>query len=257
MKIRITRSIVPNLFTLVNLFMGFTAIVYIANDDYRTAVLCIFVAALFDMLDGVVARILRSASEFGVELDSLCDAVSFGIAPAYLSYKVFFYQYGEIGILFGALPALTGVVRLARFNVQVSGFEDKLYFTGLPIPGGALTLISFILFFYLTDIIHIEYKGISFFAVTLVTSLAMVSKIKFNNIPRPSKRAIKQNPVVFAIFLIGVILSIISKGYFIFPFMVFYIFASVIRYVYHRIKTIRQSSSELDDIEEDESISQD
>jgi CDP-diacylglycerol--serine O-phosphatidyltransferase len=82
-KIRVTRSIIPNLLTLGNIFSGFTAIIFISNYDFTNATLYIFMAAIFDMLDGIVARLLNATSEIGAELDSLCDAVSFGVAPAF------------------------------------------------------------------------------------------------------------------------------------------------------------------------------
>ncbi|MFM8438896.1 MAG: CDP-alcohol phosphatidyltransferase family protein, partial [Candidatus Kapaibacterium sp.] len=84
MVFRRTRSVIPNLFTLANLFCGFSAIVAYAHGDFSHGTSLIFAAGVFDMLDGVMARLTRSASELGVELDSLCDAVSFGVAPSFL-----------------------------------------------------------------------------------------------------------------------------------------------------------------------------
>ena len=95
---RITRSIIPNLFTLANLFCGFTAIVNIADGEFWRGALFVLAGGFFDTFDGIMARLTRSSIEFGVVLDSLCDAVSFGVAPAVMLYKVFFFQYGEIGI---------------------------------------------------------------------------------------------------------------------------------------------------------------
>ena len=124
---RFTRSIVPNLFTLMNVFMGFSAIIYIADGQLYKAGLFILLAGLFDALDGIIARLLKATSELGAELDSLCDAVSFGVAPAFMLYQAYFYQFNEYGILLASLPALAGVTRLARFNVMLTSFEDKLY----------------------------------------------------------------------------------------------------------------------------------
>jgi len=85
---RITRSIIPNLFTLANLFSGFTAIIHISDGNYDKAAIFIFIAGIFDALDGMMARLTKSTSELGVELDSLCDAVSFGLAPSFMLYKI-------------------------------------------------------------------------------------------------------------------------------------------------------------------------
>jgi CDP-diacylglycerol---serine O-phosphatidyltransferase len=248
--IRVTRSIVPNLFTLVNLFMGFSAIVYTSKDDYFNAAVFILVAAIFDMLDGLMARLLKAASEFGVELDSLCDAVSFGVAPAYMLYRAYFHTLGDFGILLASLPALTGVMRLARFNVKVTSFEDKYYFTGMAIPSGALTIISYLLFYHLSNIIPEESKPVTIIAVTIITSLVMVSRIKFDNVPRI--RNIKQKPIIFALFVIGLLGSIFSKGYFIFPFMIFYIVASSIRHFIRWLKETREATDDIDENEHEE-----
>ena len=122
---RRVRSIAPNLLTLANLFSGFTAIIYTTQGDFYSAALFIFLGAIFDMLDGIAARIMQTSSEFGVELDSLCDAITFGMAPSFLLYFSYFNTYGETGILFSSLPAIAGVVRLARFNSQLTSLEDK------------------------------------------------------------------------------------------------------------------------------------
>ena len=211
----------------------------------------ILVAGLFDTLDGITARLLKAASEFGVELDSLCDVVSFGVAPAYMAYHAYFYQFGEIGVLISSLPALTGVVRLACFNSNISGFDDKKYFIGMPIPGGALLIISYITFFHIPELIPVEYSGYVMFAVTIFTSLAMVSKIKFDNLPRPTLVYIKENPLKTVIFVIVIVLSIASGGKFIFGIMVIYILFSAIRHFVSWIIQTRKPEDELDD-EEDE-----
>jgi CDP-diacylglycerol--serine O-phosphatidyltransferase len=227
--------------------MGFTAIVNISEGRYTRAAVFILVAGIFDMLDGVMARLTKSTSEFGVELDSLCDAVSFGVAPSYMLYSVFFFKYNDIGILFASLPALAGVVRLARFNVQLSSFEDKKYFKGLPIPSGALTIISYIIFFHLTNAMPEDWKPATIFVVTIVTALAMVSRIKYDNLPRPTKRSFSQKPVIFVIFILGIIITIATKGVGLFPFMLFYLFASAIRHFIAWVKEVREASDDIDE----------
>lgn len=244
---RLTRSIIPNLFTLMNAYMGFSAIIFISEGRLQKAGLFILLAALFDALDGVIARLLKATSELGAELDSLCDAVSFGVAPAFMLYISFFYQYGEYGILLASLPALAGVTRLARFNSMLTSFEDKLYFTGLPIPGGALTILSFVLFFKTAPYYPTAYNDALYIILVLVVSYAMISLIKFDNMPRFSKKYIRNKPIVFSIFIIGTIASILSKGQLLFPFMMFYIAASGIR---HFIKWIHTAIGADDEIDE-------
>ena len=247
---RLTRSIVPNLLTLLNVFMGFNALIFASNGKYFSAGVCVLLAAVFDMLDGMVARLLKASSELGAELDSLCDAVSFGVAPSFIMYKMFFYQYGDIGILFASLPALAGVTRLARFNVQLSGFEDKLYFTGLPIPAGALTILSYILLFKDSGYIPAYFDTYMYFAVSVVTALVMISTVKFDNLPRPSIKYIKKKPIVFSIFIIGLLASIFSKGIMIFPFMLFYIIVSSLKHFIIWYKSNISAEDEIDETEE-------
>lgn len=250
MPIRITRSIVPNLFTLANLLAGFTAIVLTSQQDFKRAAAFILVAGIFDMLDGVMARLINSTSEFGVELDSLCDAVSFGVAPGYMLYMAHFNQDPRFGILLAALPAMAGVLRLARFNVQLTSLEDKLYFRGMPIPSGALTIVSYIVFIHFSEYISSEYKGLAITLVSVLTSLAMVSTIKYDNLPRPSLRSIKQRPIIFSIFIIAIILCIATKGSFIFPFMMLYMIGGAIRQVFLWMRERRADEDEDDTVEE-------
>ncbi len=251
-KIKLTKSLVPNLLTLVNLFSGFTAIVYFAESDFERGALFILIAAIFDMLDGMVARLINAASEFGAELDSLCDVVSFGVAPSYLLYKVFFYQFNEFGILLAALPALAGASRLARFNIQLTSFDDKIYFKGLPIPSAALTIISYVLFadFLCFDNNLCQYY--TYFIVTLIVSYSMISTVKFDNIPRFTKKSFKQRPLVSILFIIGFISIIVSLGKLIFPFMMIYIIGSNIRQLFLFIKESKEPEEEIDDEEESE-----
>ena len=147
MRLRITRSVIPNLFTATNMFCGFLSIITASNGNYNYAAWLIIVAAIFDALDGLVARLTNSSSELGVELDSLSDIVSFGAAPSFLIYATYLNKFDNVGIILSSLLLIAGGFRLARFNVQLVGFE-KSFFLGLPIPTAALTITSFVLAFY-------------------------------------------------------------------------------------------------------------
>jgi len=249
-KIRITKSLVPNLLTLVNIFCGFAAIVYASDGLFIKASLFILLAAVFDMLDGFTARLINAASEFGSELDSLCDVVSFGVAPSFILYKSYFYQFNEWGILIASFPALAGATRLARFNVQLVSLEDKKYFTGLPIPSGAITLISYLIFFH-NDIVSGEpLRTILMFVVTIIVSLTMVSTIKFDNLPRPSKASFKERPIFSILFVVALLSVVITKGDALFPLMMLYILLSFIRYMF---LLFNQRSMEDEDIDVEDS----
>lgn len=136
----ISARMIPSLFSLANLFFGFLAILVTFDGKYRLAAGFIILAVLLDSMDGKVARKLSASSDFGRELDSLCDVVSFGVAPAILTYKVFLEGHlGYWGMFIAAAFALCGAVRLARFNVM----NITTHFVGVPITfaGGFMSLL--------------------------------------------------------------------------------------------------------------------
>lgn len=136
--------ILPNLLTTGNLFFGFFSIVKSMQGDFVWAASAIFLAAIFDVLDGRVARLTNGTSEFGVQYDSLCDLVSFGLAPAFMSYQYALGPLGRVGWIFCFIFLACGALRLARFNVQSSIGKASGDFTGLPIPMAAGVLASLI-----------------------------------------------------------------------------------------------------------------
>lgn len=229
---RLTPSIIPNLFTAINMFCGFLSILNASEGNFNYAAWLIFIAAIFDALDGMVARLTNSSSELGVELDSLSDIVSFGAAPAFLLYKTYFYSMGTWGIIISALPLIAGGFRLARFNIQLVGFS-KSFFLGLPIPSSALTISSFVLAFYNDEFP----KPISDFItpLILVLSFLMVSNIRYETLPKISLKSIKEKPYHFIFLIIAVILvaTLYTKGLF-FAF-VFMIVIGIFRHLYKLI----------------------
>lgn len=255
MPLRITRSIIPNLFTLANLFSGFLAIVHCAHglaDCSHIAIgaLYILAAAIFDMLDGMVARISRAASELGVELDSLCDVVSFGVAPSVLLYTVYYHNHGPAGLILAALPAMAGAYRLARFNVQLTSLEDKQYFRGLPIPAGALTLVSFSIFYLHWDRIPADWIGPTTNFVTVMTALAMVSTIRYDNVPRPTLRSFKQRPIFSVVFVVAIGAVVISAGKLAFPVLMLYIAQGAIRHGVWLLRRRQREQFAFDDFDD-------
>lgn len=136
--------ILPNLITTGNLFFGFFSIIKSLNGQFGWASAAIFLAAIFDVLDGRVARLTKGTSEFGVQYDSLCDCVSFGVAPAFLMYQYGLLELGRIGWVACFMFMACGALRLARFNVLSSIGKASGDFTGLPIPMAAITVASFI-----------------------------------------------------------------------------------------------------------------
>ena len=241
--IRVTRSVIPNLFTVMNLFSGFVAVkAAMVDSDFVAAGWFIVLGAIFDTLDGLMARLTHSASEFGVELDSLADVVTFGVGPSAILYKLFFYQYGGLGLLLSAAPAMCGALRLARFNVQLVGF-DKDYFKGLPIPSSALLIVSYVTWYHLHQNPNIppETYTIAMFVIVIGASLLMVSTIKYDSIPKFTGEAIKAHPVKFFGFLLILVIVIVTKGSAIFPFFVLFILFGVVRSIFDRTsRAVRQ-----------------
>jgi CDP-diacylglycerol---serine O-phosphatidyltransferase len=233
-RFRVTPSVIPNLFTAMNMFSGFFSIISASQGNYIYAGWLIIIAAIFDTLDGFMARLTKSSSELGVELDSLSDVVSFGAAPAFLLYTTYFYQFETSGVILSSLPMIAGGFRLARFNVQLVGF-DKKYFTGLPIPSSALTIVCFILSFYNNGFGEIEKNLI--LPMVLVLSFLMISRVKYDTIPKFSIQEIKAKPFLYIAYLIALIVLIIFKIkglFFIFVFMiVFGIFRQIFRYFFN------------------------
>ncbi|GEM_PF-1544804 len=162
---------VPNAFTLLNLISGFISIYLAALSEYLLSFMFIVIAIVFDGLDGFVARMLNAASDFGRELDSLCDEVSFGVAPAFLLVKITLDRNPELivyAVIVGAIFAAFGALRLARFNL----FGSKEFFEGLAIPGAAFFAgLAITCVYTLNPIISI--------VLILATAFLMISPISF------------------------------------------------------------------------------
>jgi CDP-diacylglycerol---serine O-phosphatidyltransferase len=190
--LRRTLFVLPNLITLASIFCGFNAIRVVALDNptsddfYRAAILLMF-AMLFDSLDGRVARMTRTQSAFGLQLDSLADIVSFGVAPSLLVYKWVLYRYPVAGLFVGFMFTACGAIRLARFNVLSTGTagapnKPSKYTVGLPIPPASGILISLLLANHAVGgaLSHERYT-VTLFGVTIALSLLMVSSFRFRS----------------------------------------------------------------------------
>jgi CDP-diacylglycerol--serine O-phosphatidyltransferase len=177
--------ILPSILTIGNLFCGFYAIIAIYKDDLSKAVLAIIIALVVDFLDGAVARFAKATSDFGMELDSLADLVSFGVAPGMLAYVFAMQPFGRIGWLAAFLFAACGALRLARFNIQTKKLDTR-YFVGLPVPAAAGIVVSSVLFLGESpSLVVLEYQVLSpevtsalMVVLVTVTAFLMVSKVR-------------------------------------------------------------------------------
>lgn len=171
--------LLPNLFTTGALFSGFYAMTSAIGGFYETAAIAIFVAMILDGLDGRVARLTNTQSEFGAQYDSLSDMVAFGVAPALVMYLWAFGSLGRLGLFAAFVHTAGGALRLARFNTQIET-ADKRYFQGLPSPAAAAILSGFVW-------ICIEHgysiNMIKYIAVfmTICTGLLMVSNFRYSS----------------------------------------------------------------------------
>ena len=169
--------VIPNLFTTANLFCGFYSVIASMKGMYEIAAVAIIIAVVLDGVDGRIARMTHSTSRFGAEYDSLCDLVSFGVAPAIMIYNWSLFSFGKWGWVAAFLFVVCGALRLARFNVQI-GIVDSKVFNGLPIPGGALVLATFVLLFYYLGG-EGRYPSVPIMMIVVVVAIFMVSSIKY------------------------------------------------------------------------------
>jgi CDP-diacylglycerol---serine O-phosphatidyltransferase len=144
-RLMVAAYVLPNLLTTANLFFGYFSIINSIKGEYSIAAICVLLASIFDVLDGRVARITKGTSQFGVQYDSLCDLISFGLAPAILSYCYVLYDFDRLGWVLCFVFVACGALRLARFNVHSSIQENSDDFTGLPIPMAAGVIVCFVL----------------------------------------------------------------------------------------------------------------
>src|SRR6478609_210769 len=169
--------LLPNLFTTLNLFAGFYAIVQGMNHEFERAAIAIFVAMVLDSLDGRVARLTRTQSAFGAEYDSLTDMVSFGAAPALVMYEWALRDMGRLGWISAFVYCAGAALRLARFNTQLA-VADKRWFTGLPSPAAA-ALVAGMIWVFNEYAMHGRDLMWAAAAITIYAGITMVSSVKF------------------------------------------------------------------------------
>ena len=171
--------LLPSLFTMGNMWCGYASIVYALKGEYETAAPFIGIAYALDALDGRIARMTGTESEFGLQLDSLADVISFGIAPAVLAYAWGLSSLGRVGWAAGFMFVACAAMRLARFNVQSAGGADKRYYVGIPSPAAA-AVIAATVFIYPWGLY--DYRAaLPALAVVLVPAVLMVSTIKYRS----------------------------------------------------------------------------
>lgn len=205
LKKKIPKAVIPNSVTAMNMFFGYVAVTYAFKGELAITIWAIYFAMFLDVLDGRLARLLNVSSRFGIEMDSLADLVTFGVAPSILLYKAYFHTWGFFGIAISFMPTLFSALRLARFNVDWNR-TDSSHFMGVPTPASAMFLIGFIAFVY--ELFgEYRYPGAAVFCVVLI-SLLMVSNLSYtsNKISRPRDFSQSWKIIPFTLSIISVIL---------------------------------------------------
>ena len=212
--------LLPNLFTTAALFSGFYAIVAAMHSHFEPAAIAVFVAMLLDGVDGRVARLTNTQTDFGAEYDSLADMVSFGLAPALVIYQWALSDMGKLGWLAAFIYAATAALRLARFNTQV-GIADKRYFQGLASPSAAAIVAGLV---WVGETYELELVALNYVAwgLTVAAGLLMVSNVRYYSFKNLNLR--DRVPFV-AILATVLILVLVSSNPPVVLFSVFFIYA--------------------------------
>jgi CDP-diacylglycerol--serine O-phosphatidyltransferase len=244
--------LLPNGFTLLNLFFGVFAIVTASRGNYETAATYIVLGGVADAIDGRVARATRSGSRFGAELDSLVDAISFGLAPALLMYFAVFNQHGWEWV-FCFFFTMCAVIRLARFNVEQAG-RAKTHFNGLPSPMAGLTLATYYWFreqqIYQSPLLVDLPWPVMLRFIMVGLAFLMISQVRYAAVPLIGYRTLRE--ILGTLIVIGTLVGVIflPKPFF-FPALMAYVLWGVVRTVFvgllDRIPTVEEPEGVIAD----------
>tara|TARA_X000001036_G_scaffold187056_1_gene176343 strand:+ start:639 stop:1430 length:792 start_codon:yes stop_codon:yes gene_type:complete len=243
-----SRYLLPNILTLGGVCLGISSIKFSIDGSYSLAVTLILFAAILDALDGRIARLIKGTSEFGKELDSLTDFVSFGIAPAFLLYFWKLNIYGKLGWAITLIYSVCCVLRLARFNltkVEESQEWKNNFFEGIPSPAGGLLILMPLIYELANLNLNLNIKDVTPY-MTIIVAVLLVSKVPTLAL---KKISITPKATVFLMLSIGIIF--IALLFYTFKtlliFGAFYILSipvSIIMYNRHNKKNIKKISDE-------------
>jgi CDP-diacylglycerol--serine O-phosphatidyltransferase len=233
--------LLPSMFTMANMFCGYACIVYSLRGEFHTAAPLIGIAIVLDMLDGRVARMTGTTSAFGIEFDSLADVISFGVAPAILSFSWGLAPLGRLGWAAGFLFVAAAAVRLARFNIQ-SGSQDKRYFVGLPSPAAAAvpaaTVYAYPYGFQTAP------EALPVLAMVIVPALLMVSTFRFRSFKTFDLQARRSYPVLILVAL-GLVL-VAAQGDLVLVVLAYgYLVSAFVEMAWHRLRKRQDPKEDL------------
>lgn len=220
----------PNSFTALNMGCGFVSILLSFKGNFYYGCMILLLGAIFDSVDGRVARMTGTQSQFGEQFDSLSDLISFGMAPAFLCYNRFLVDHGRVGIIVAFIYLLCGALRLARFNANIEKVSSN-FFQGLPIPSGAICTVGLVListeFDFITTLSPVAMVYI------VIIGLLMISNVPFNSFKDSSVIRKHKKAVLFGMFIVGA-LTLVYEQVMIFTFINIYVIGSLIYYMTHK-----------------------
>ena len=229
------KKFIPNIFTLMNMFLGFLAIVLIINGEPLKAGIFIIIAGIFDVFDGKIARILGMESKFGREFDSMADTISFCVVPSILVYTLYVDNMSQLlGILISFMPLMFGTIRLAKYNINHQKKTDRSYTDGLTTPISTICIFSYLFF---SQNINNNY-GDPRIALMLVSILCMlmISPIPFSKFPILNFHSGKKNSILLLTFIFSLICLLIFRGFILLPISLLYIIWSIINWLLNNNK---------------------
>ena len=244
-----TRYLLPNILTLLGVCLGISSIKFSIDGNYSLAVIFILLAAILDALDGRIARLIKGTSEFGKELDSLTDFVSFGIAPVFILYFWELNNFGKLGWAITLIYSVCCVLRLARFNltkIENQQIWKTNYFEGVPAPAGGILILMPLIYEMSNLDLNLNFKSITPY-FTIIIAILLVSKI-----PTLSFKKISISPKATIFILLGIGIIFISLLYYTFEtllaFSFIYLFSIPISFFMFKKKN---NSEDLENSEED------
>ncbi len=247
--------VLPNAFTLGNLFLGIWAMVSASRGHFEVAAWLIVIAAIVDMLDGRIARFTSTGSDFGEQLDSLVDAISFGVAPALIFYYLFLGD-GVWNWTLAYIYVAAVIIRLARFNVEQAGLA-KSNFHGLPSPTAGMTIATYYPFsqsdFFQTYLAHLPWNALTV-GLILALSALMMSHVLYPVVPRFDLRT-RRGRVTLVTAVVCIVLAVSVPSLFFFPAAILYITFGLLRSVLRGFDASLPARDPLIDLDETEGIS--
>ena len=245
--------LLPNLMTTAALFAGFYAVIAGIQGNFEQGAIAILIAMVFDGLDGRIARMTNSCSDFGAEYDSLADMISFGLAPAILIFQWALMDFGKLGWLVAFIYTVAAALRLARFNTQV-GVADKRYFQGLPSPAAA-ALLAGLIWVVESNQIDLAITPIFALVLTVFAGLMMVSNTRFSSFKELNLKDKVPFVTLLVVVLIFVVITIKPAMILFLIFLTYAISGPVITLLtLKKTRAMRKSHKESEGAEEESNV---